>query len=59
MENVDHTQEKMDYVSSAGNFKKESKGNVRCETPVTEIKNAFYGLIGRLDTAEEFLSLRI
>ena len=35
---------------------KESKGNGREKTTVTEMKNAFDGLISRLDMAEESIS---
>ena len=35
---------------------KESKGNGRIKNTVTEMKNAFDGFIGRLDTGEERIS---
>lgn len=48
----------MDNVSRDGNSNKESKRNARDKrkTSVTEVKNAFNGLIDRLNMAEEKLS---
>ena len=59
MGKVDNTQEQMGNVSRDGNPMKESKKLLEIKkkkNTVTEMKNAFDGLIGRLDMAEEIIS---
>lgn len=46
----------MEYTHRDGNPKTEPKRNARDENTVTEIKNAFHGLISRLDTVEKRIS---
>lgn len=54
IDKVDYMQEQMDKVSrELENSKKRTKRNARKQKHVTEIKNAYDGLINRLETDEQ------
>ena len=60
METVGSMQEQMgDVIREMETLRKKQKAMLEIKNLVTEMKNVFDGLISRLDTAEESLSLRI
>lgn len=60
MEKVDNMQEQMGYINTEMEIqRKNQKRMLDVKNLQQKFKNAFYGLISRLDTAEDFLSLRM
>lgn len=61
VEEVDNMEEQMDNVSWEMEMLREKNQEEMLEikNTVTEIKNAFYGLLSRRDTAEERISLSL
>lgn len=57
MDKVDNIQEQMDNANRDGNTKENQK-ILEIKNIVTEVKNAFNGLISRLEIAEENLALK-
>ena len=55
MDKIDSMQEQMGDVSGDRNSKNQTE-MLEIKSTVTEMKNAFDGLIGRLDMAEEIIS---